>query len=260
MRSLEHSPFTWVVLLGAALAGGGINSLAGGGMFMVFPALLFAGVAPVAANATASLALMPGAWASTLVYRDKLLHAGKVVAWGMAAASVAGSIIGSELLLHTSNTQFAKLAPWLMFLAALSFTFAGKIRALAASHSAKETKVAPLLAGQFFLAIYGGYFGAGLGVLMLALFILTSSLDIQTASGIRIMCGAIANLVAVLIFAGRGILDWHVGVPMLLCSILGGFVGAQMVKSLDPERARLSVLIYAWAITLWLLGRAYVWT
>ena len=255
---MTHSPITWAILLGAALLGGAINALAGGGMFMVFPSLLLAGIAPVTANATATVTLMPGGWASTWVYRDRLaLHGWRLVG-GMAAASGASGWIGSELLLHTSNATFAKLVPWLMFAASLIFTLAGRVRKLAASHHAEKTREVPLVVGQFFLSIYGGYFGAGMGVIMLALFMATANMDVQTASGIRIMCGSITNMIAAIIFAIRGIIDWRTGLPMLACAIVGGYVGAILVKRLNEDRARGVILIYAWTITLWLIARTYL--
>ena len=176
----------------------------------------------------------------------------------MAIASALGGIAGSELLLHTSNEWFALLVPWLMLGAVVIFTFAGTLRRLASSHHADSIRLAPLLIGQFFLAIYGGYFGAGLGVLMLALFLVTANMDVQTASGIRIMCGSISNLVAAILFAFKGIIDWQLAIPMLIAAILGGYLGAQLMKRLNPERARRVILVYAWGITLWLFVRTYL--
>lgn len=246
------------MLLGSALAGGAINALAGGGMFMVFPSLLFAGVAPVTANATATVTLMPGGWASTWVYRNRLAQHGWRLVIGMAAASAAGGFVGSELLLHTSNAQFAKLVPWLMLIATVIFTFAGRVRKLASSHMAQKTREGPLVAGQFLLSIYGGYFGAGMGVIMLALFMITANMDVHTASGIRIMCGSVTNLIAAVIFALRGIIDWRIGIPMLACAIAGGYAGAHFVRRLNEDRARMVIMAYAWGITLWLLAKAYL--
>jgi hypothetical protein len=245
------------MLLGSALAGGAVNALAGGGMFMVFPALLLAGIAPISANATATVSLMPGAWTSTWVYRDRLAIHGRRLAIGMALSSIAGGAVGSELLLHTSNAQFSRLVPWLLLAATILFTFAGQLRKYATSHTAKKTREGPLIFGQFFLAIYGGYFGAGLGVLMLALFMVTTNMNIQTASGIRIMCGSVANLVAASIFAARGIIEWRAALPMLVCAIAGGYAGAHMVKRLNEDWARKAILAYAWIITLLLIYRTY---
>ena len=255
---MSYSPITWAILLSAALAGGAINALAGGGMFMVFPSLLFAGIAPITANATATVTLMPGGWASTWVYRDRFARHGSRLVVGLALASLAGGWIGSELLLHTSNAQFARLVPWLMLSATLFFTVAGKLRKLASTHSAHRTREVPLVAGQFLISIYGGYFGAGMGVIMLALFMITANMDVQTASGIRIMCGSVTNLIAALIFALRGIIEWRIGLPMLACAIVGGYIGARLVKRLNEDRARIAILVYAWSITLWLLVRSYL--
>jgi len=227
-------------------------------MFMVFPSLLFAGVAPVTANATATVTLMPGGWASTWVYRDRLAQHGWRLVGGLALASFAGGWIGSELLIHTSNTQFDRLVPWLMFAATLIFTFAEEVRNFASSHSAKTTRGGRLVAGQFLLAIYGGYFGAGLGVLMLALFMVTANMQVHTASGIRLMCGSVTNLIAALIFAIRGIIDWRIGLPMLACAVIGGYIGALLVQRLNEDRARRVIMVYAWTITLWLMARRYM--
>jgi uncharacterized membrane protein YfcA len=176
----------------------------------------------------------------------------------MAGMSTLGGIAGSVLLLHTSNDRFALLVPWLMLGAVLLFTFAGPLRKAAASHSANTIRMGPLLGGQFLLAIYGGYFGAGLGVLMLALFLVTANMDVQTASGIRILCGSISNLVAAALFAVRGIIAWDAALPMLVAAILGGYLGALLVKRLNADRARRVILVYAWGITLWLFVRTHL--
>src|SRR5580698_263240 len=136
MEPLPHaSLLSWFLLLASAIAAGAANALAGGGMFLVFPALLFAGVAPVAANATATFALIPGGYASTWVYRDRLLHGWRLQT-GMTLTSVAGAWIGSELLLHTSEQGFARLVPYLMLGATLIFSFAGRLGKTAKSHAA----------------------------------------------------------------------------------------------------------------------------
>jgi uncharacterized protein len=257
MEPLPHASFlTWLLLVGASIAGGASNALAGGGMFLVFPALLFAGVAPVAANATATFALIPGGYASTWVYRDRLLHGWRLQT-GMTLTSVAGAWIGSELLLHTSEQGFARLVPYLMLGATLIFSFAGRLGKTAKSHAARTTHYVPLVAGQFLIALYGGYFGAGMGVLMLALYLVAAHLDMQQASGVRLLCGTAANTVATLVFAARGIIQWPLGLPMIFACAAGGYWGARLVKRMDPEKARVAILVYAWAVTAWLLVRSF---
>jgi uncharacterized protein len=248
---------TWILVVVAAVGAGAANALAGGGMFLVFPALLFAGVTPVAANATASLILIPGGWASTWVYRDTLKH-GWRLQMTMVVVSLAGAWAGSELLLHTSERGFARLVPYLMLSAALVFSFSGKLRQAAESHAARVTHYVPLIAGQFLLAIYGGYFGAGMGVLMLALYLAAAHLEMQDASGMRLICGTAANTMAALVFAVRGIIQWKFALPMILACIAGGYFGAHLIKRWDAEKARRAILVYAWGVSLWLLARSFL--
>ncbi len=249
------SPFSWIVLILASIGGGAANALAGGGMFLVFPALLFAGQPPILSNATATFVLNPGGYASTWVYRDRLIH-GLGFQVAMVLVAMLGAFAGSELLLHTSEHSFERAVPYLMLAAALIFTLAGKLRKAASSHAAKATHLGPLLAGQFLIAIYGGYFGAGMGVLILVLYTIAANMDVHAASGLRILCGTLTNTVAIILFAVRGIIIWSVGLPMMIACIAGGYWGAKLVKRLDPDRARTAILIYAWTVTAWLFIRS----
>ncbi len=160
------------------------------------------------------------------------------------------------MLLSTSEYEFTRLVPYLMLGATLIFSFAGKLRSTAASHAAQAAHFFPLVGGQFLISFYGGYFGAGMGVLMLALYLLAANLDMHQASGVRLLCGTTANTVATLVFATRGIIQWPLGVPMIFACAAGGYWGAHMVKRMDPERARYVILVYAWAVTVWLLVRS----
>ncbi len=241
----------------AALVGGAANALAGGGMFLVFPSLLLAGVPPVMANATATFVLNPSGYASTWVYRDRLTHGWRFQG-SLILAAMLGAGVGSELLLHTSEQGFERLVPYLMLAAALIFSLSNKIKRAAQAHSAATTNLAALAWGQFFIAIYGGYFGAGMGVLILVLYTVAAKMDVHQASGLRILCGSLTNTVATIIFVVKGIIVWQAAIPMTLICIVGGYFGAMLVKRLDPERARTAILIYAWSVTLWLLGRSYL--
>ncbi len=153
----------FLVLLLVAALGGAVNALAGGGTFLVFPALLFAGVPSVTANATSSLVLLPGSIASAWVYRDTMREMTSTFLKLMAIVSVAGSLAGSFLLVHTSNATFSKLVPWLLFAAAAVFSAAPWIRRMAQSKTGGHPSFPALLAGQFAISAYGGYFGAGMG-------------------------------------------------------------------------------------------------
>ncbi len=247
----------FLILLLASMLGGAANALAGGGTFLVFPALLLAAVAPIKANATASLALLPGSIASGWVYRDSVRNISLRFLITMSVASLAGSFAGSELLMHTTNSTFSRLVPWLLLMAAAVFTAAPWLRKAAANLSGHRS-FALLVVGQFLVAGYGGYFGAGMGVLMMALYLAASEMDVHTAAGLRTICAASINVLAVAIFALKDAVDYRVGMPMLVSGIVGGYFGALAVKKLNAEGVRRGILIYAWGLTAWFFVRMFV--
>ena len=255
MRGLHSiSPFSWILLLAAATAAGVANALAGGGTFMIFPALVFAGVDPIMANATSSVITMPGGIASALVYRRPAI--GKLF-WALVLISVAGGVAGSQLLLHTPSERFAKLVPYLMIGASLVFTFSSRLRTFARAHTSGKTHHGTLYAGMLAIALYGGYFGAGMGVLMIVLFLIAAHIDVQESGGLRMWCATGANTLAVAAFILQGIVVWRVAIPMLVCTLIGGYWGAHLVRRLPAETARRAVLVFAWTMSIWLLVRSW---
>lgn len=244
----------YAIILAAALLAGMSNALAGGGTFLTFPALLLIGVAPVEANATSSLAMVPGAIVSAWVYRDTIRNNTGSFLAKMLGLSLVGSAIGSALLLRTSNADFAALVPWLLLGATLVFTLAPRIRKWAAG-AAGHLSSAALLGGQFLISIYGGYFGAGMGVLMIALYLAATKLDVHASSGLRILCACSINMLAVVIFGARGALNYRLGIPMLIAGVVGGYFGAILVRKLNAETARKAILAYAWALTAWFFAK-----
>jgi hypothetical protein len=158
------------------------------------------------------------------------------------------------LLMHTSNNTFSRLVPWLLLLAAAVFTAAPTLRKAAAGLGGHQS-MAILIAGQFLVAGYGGYFGAGMGVLMMSLYLAASEMDVHTAAGLRTICAAAINILAVGIFALKDALDFKVGIPMLVAGVAGGYGGALLVKKLKAEGVRRAILIYAWALTGWFFVR-----
>jgi uncharacterized membrane protein YfcA len=240
-------------LIAASLLGGAVNALAGGGTFLVFPALVLAGIAPITANATASFLLWPAGLASAWVYRKDIPNDRRMLTI-MSVVSGIGAIAGSFVLLRTSNATFSGLVPWLLLFATLNFTFSKQLRNLASGASHRGS-MALLLVGQLVISFYGGYFGAGMGVLMLALYLSATGKDVHVANGLRLVCATVINAAAIVIFAVRGAIDWRVGIPMLVAALVGGYFGAVLVRKLNAESARLWVLVYAWAITLWFFAR-----
>jgi len=224
---------------------------------MLFPALVFAGIDPVVANATSSMITVPGGIASAMVYRRGITVSGKSF-WTLIAIAVAGGVIGSQLLLHTPSERFARLVPYLMICAALVFTFSDQLRRFASTHTSGKEQNGPLLyTGTLAISIYGGYFGAGMGVLMIVLFLIAAHIGVQESAGLRMWCATGINTLAVATFIAKGIIVWRVAIPMLICTLIGGYWGAHAVQKLKAETARRTVLIFAWTLSLWLLVRSW---
>jgi uncharacterized protein len=228
--------------------------LAGGGTFLIFPALVFAGVDPIMANATSSVITLPGGIASALVYRRPVT--GRLF-WILVLISVAGGVAGSQLLLHTPSERFSKLVPFLMIGASLVFSFSNRLRSFAGEHSSDHVNNGLLYSGTLAISIYGGYFGAGMGVLMIVLFLIAAHIGVQQSAGLRMWCATGVNTLAVATFIAKGIVVWRVAIPMLICTLIGGYWGAHAVKRLTAETARRSVLVFAWTMSLWLLLRSW---
>jgi uncharacterized membrane protein YfcA len=228
--------------------------LAGGGTFLIFPALVFAGVDPIMANATSSVITLPGGIASALVYRRPVT--GKLF-WTLVLISVAGGLAGSQLLLHTPSGRFSKIVPYLMIGASLVFTFSNQLRSFASEHSSGKVNTGLLYAGTLAISVYGGYFGAGMGVLMIVLFLIAAHIGVQESAGLRMWCATGVNTLAVAAFIIKSIVVWRVAIPMLICTLIGGYWGAHAVQRLTAETARKTVLVFAWTMSLWLLVRSW---
>jgi len=245
---------TSVLLFFAAAVGGALNSVAGGGSFVAFPALLFAGVAPVPANATNTIALWPGAVASAVAYRRELGDVRReLVPLGVTA--LLGGLTGSLLLLRTSETTFVLLIPWLLLFATLLFTFGGTIARKLTRGAHAPLAVA--VAAQFAISIYGGYFGGGMGIMMLAVLTLLGMTHIHRMNALKNVLGALINGVAVVAFVVAGAVQWAPGVVMIAGGITGGYAGAAAARRVDPKYVRWLVMIIAWSMTTYFFIRTY---
>jgi uncharacterized membrane protein YfcA len=239
-------------LAAAAAGGGALNAVAGGGSFLTFPALLAIGVPPVAANATSTLALWPGTLGSAWGYRSELRKVGGHVA-RLALVSALGAAAGAGWLLHSGDASFARAVPWLLLAATVLFASAGwLVPRLQARRSGDD--VAPprlkLLLLQVVVAVYGGYFGGGMGILMLAAFALAGIGHVHTANGLKSMLGAIINGVAVAVFAGWGPVQWPWVAVMVPGSLLGGYAGARLARRLPVTWVRWAVVATGLALSL----------
>ena len=242
------------MLLSTALIGGIANALAGGGTFLVFPALVLTGLDPIVANATSAATMLPGGAASAWVYRKGSIYDTKLLR-ALMAASMLGGLTGSILVLLTPSARFARLVPYLMLSAALVFTFSKQIAQAASAHVSGKTQWVPLVLGHYLISVYGGYFGAGMGVLMIVLFALTANLDVLRSAALRFYCTLGINGLAVAIFAYRGVIEWKLSIPMAVAAVTGGYLGAHLVRKMSPETARRAVLAFAWAMSVWLFFR-----
>ena len=239
---------TFLLFVVAAVAGA-INSVAGGGSFLTLPTLLYAGVTPVVANATSTMAMLPGSVASAVAYRRELHVVGR---WLMplGIVSLAGGFLGGVLLVRTSDTSFMRLLPWLMLLAAVTFTFGdGVRRALSLEHLHGNMWLVAAI--QFVIAIYGGYFGGGMGIMMLASFALVGMLDIHEMNALKTLLGVLINVLALGEFIVKGVVAWEPGLIMVAGAIVGGYFGAVLARRINPVWIRGFVIAVGWAMTIY---------
>ncbi len=230
--NFQFSIFNLVILGVAAFLAGIINSIAGGGTLLSFPALIWIGRPAVIANATNTVAIWPGSFAGVLGFRKDIAKLQRRLFW-LIVPSLLGGATGAYVLLHTAERTFSRIVPWLilgatLLLAAQEF-LSRKFAILAESHQ-KPTAgwVAFVFIFQFLVGVYGGYFGAGMGILMLAALGLIGLADLHQMNGLKNLLAICINGVAAIYFAMRGAVVWHDVVLMAVASILGGFVGAKL--------------------------------
>jgi uncharacterized membrane protein YfcA len=243
---------TTALLFAAGTIGGAINSVAGGGSFLVFPSLLLVGVPPVAANATTAVALWPAGVASTIAYRRDLPREVRTLVV-LAIASAVGGALGALLLLATSDQTFTKILPLLMFAASAVFTLGPRVAKL------RRGGHLPLAIGalvQLLISSYGGYFGGGMGILMLATFTLMGMTNLHSMNGLKTLLGMLINGAANIAFFIAHKVVIEVAIPVAIGSIVGGWFGAAIARTIHPDRVRLFVLLFAWGLTVWFFVKA----
>lgn len=244
---------TSALLFAAGIVGGAVNSVAGGGSFLVFPSMLLVGVPPVAANATTAVALWPAGVASTVAYRKDLPREGTSLAV-LALASAIGGTGGAVLLLKTSDQTFTKILPLLMLAASAVFTLGPRVA------RRKNGGHMPLALGalvQLVISLYGGYFGGGMGILMLATFTLMGMTNLHSMNGLKTLLGMLINGAANIAFFIAHKVVYDVAVPVAIGSIVGGWFGAAIARKIHPNRVRMFVLVFAWGLTAWFFVQAF---
>ncbi|GMU49462.1 MAG: UPF0721 transmembrane protein [Candidatus Desulfobacillus denitrificans] len=242
-----------IALIGiAAFAAGAMNSVAGGGTFFSFPALLAVGVPPVMANASNSVSLWPASISSALAYRRELARY-RTMLPALSVVAFCGGVAGGLLLLATHDNTFSILIPWLLLVATLLFAFSGQISGLVARFRQRRHPETRNSAGgllfQFIVSIYGGFFGAGMGILMLASLAIQGHSDIHEINAIKNWLSAIIYSVAVVTFVVAGAVSWPHTLVMLATATLGGYWGAAMARKIPAVWLRRFIILVGGALT-----------
>ncbi|TCC03755.1 sulfite exporter TauE/SafE family protein [Kribbella soli] len=245
-----------LLILLAGVAAGALNAVGGGGSFVALAALVAAGMPPVTANATTTVALLPGNATSAWVYRREIEGLAEPSIGSVTLASVLGGAIGAGLLLLLPSASFDAAVPWLLAFATVVLVFG---RRLTAALRLGRPGPAVILAGQFLLAIYGGYFGGAVGLMMLAFWTATTTLDPARGNPLRVIQVAAVYLTAAVIFVfAADVLSQPLHLVALLAgAVIGGYAGAHLVRRLPPTMLRGLVLTTAVLMTGLFFVRAF---
>lgn len=233
----------WLILLAAAFVAGALNAVAGGGSFLTLPALVFTGVPPVAANATGTVALLPGYVAGAMGFREDMQAPPSLTMRAVVVLSLVGGAAGAALLLVTPDATFRKVVPWLLLAATAMFAFAPQLRRWAGSSG--HGPAARWKAGLGMLAVagYGGYFNGGLGILLLALFGLLGQSQLNAMNGMKNLVSALLTAIAVLIYAAGGVVQWQQALVMMVAATLGGYLGARGARRIPAPWLRGGIVV-----------------
>jgi uncharacterized membrane protein YfcA len=231
---------TYFLLCVSAFLAGVVNSIAGGGTLLTFPALM-AVVSSVAANATSTFALVPGSMAGAWAYRKEMGASGKWV-WLLITPCIGGGLIGTLLVILLDEKYFKQTVPYLILAATLLFMgqpLMSRWIGVGKHHSTPSgLTLAGILAFQFLVAVYGGYFGAGIGILMLSALSLMGFEDIHRMNALKTLLAAIINTVSVVIFIASGKVVWQYGLAMAVAAIAGGYAGASSARRMNRTFVR----------------------
>lgn len=249
----------FIFLFFAGMLGGAMNAVAGGGSFIAFPALVFSGVPQVPANATNTVALWTGIVFSGGAFRERLDVPRKVM-WPLLVASFVGGVAGAFLLLKTPEHTFAKVLPWLMAGATLLFIFGKKLARGGPSGVSHEATKAAIVGASVFelgVAIYGGYFGGGVGIVNLAMLAAIGMTDIHAMNALKSVLGSAINGVAVIVFMWKRAVYWPQALVMIVGAAIGGYFGARYSLRLNPSLIRWFVILVGTGMSVYFFVRAY---
>lgn len=223
----------YLVLVLAAFLAGIVNTIAGGGTFLTFPALVYAGIPPVAANATSAVAVFPGYLGGAAGFQHELRSFERASLFKVIAVTGIGGLVGSLLLLMSSNEAFSAIVPFLLFGATLVFAFGDTIQRWARKKRLGVRSHGWI--GTLLVSIYGGYFNGGLGIVLLALFSLWGMNDIHTMNGLKNGLSFVLSAISVATFTVAGIVAWPQALAMMFAAIVGGYLGAPIARALPVK-------------------------
>lgn len=236
-----------------------MNAVAGGGSFIAFPALVFTGVPQIPANATNTVALWAGIVFSGGAFRDRLDVPRRVMI-PLLVTSFIGGVAGAFLLLKTPEHTFAKVLPWLMAGATLLFIFGKKLargRPSSISHEATMAAITGASVFELGVAVYGGYFGGGVGIVNLAMLAAIGMTDIHAMNALKSVLGSAINGVAVVVFILKGAVYWPQAIVMILGAAAGGYFGARYSLRLSPALIRWFVIVVGTGMSIYFFVKAY---
>lgn len=243
------------IVFTAGVVAGAMNALAGGGSFVSLPALIAAGVPPVQANTSSTVALFPGGLASAWAYRDGLRPVGDVSLRALLVTTLCGGLVGALLLLQTSSAAFTFVLPWLLLVASVALAFGRRIGV--ALRARWHIHAHAVLAIQFALGIYGGYFGGAVGIMMIAMWGLLDNCDLKLLNAPRTLLVSAANVVAIVIFIVSNAVSWPETLTMLAGAVIGGYGGAHIGRRASPRIIRAVTLLATSGIMLAFFVKTY---
>jgi hypothetical protein len=249
------------VLAGAALVAGGMNAMAGGGSFISFPALLGAHIPPVNANATNTVALWPGQMASIVAFRAELRNGRKLLVPVMLAGAL-GGVAGAVTLLHTSQTTFKNLVPWLLLFATVIYAVSKRFNQWILARAGTEKKEVTgfpifMFVSLVLVSIYIGYFGAGAGFLIITVLSLFGVKSLNEVNALKALCTTLANGVAVVTFVVAGAVYWKECLTMMGMAVVGGYLGAAYSRKMNPGLLRGVVIATGAALSFYYFYQLY---
>ena len=250
----------WLLLFFTAFVGGALNSVAGGGSFFTFPSLVVTGVPPIPANATSAVALWPGSVASIGAYRRELAVQKRTILLILVGTSLIGGVFGAILLLKTPQSAFESLLPYLLLFATVLFAVSPYITQRLKMRNIVKTEMSlsaliGIAVGQLIISIYGGYFGGGLGILMLAALALMGMESIHSMNALKALLATCINGVAVVTFIAAGVVAWPQAILMAVGTTIGGYGGGYYARKIDQKWVRLFVIVVGLAMSIYFFIR-----